>query len=120
MSYFNDVAPKLGMDLKINSMGTAVGDYNDDGLMDYFFTNIRFNKLMINNGAGKPFSDKTAEAGLNTITISWGANFADFDHDGDLDLFVVNGDLNPNCVPMGIFISRITMANIPTWLVSKV
>ncbi|NBA76544.1 CRTAC1 family protein [Emticicia sp. ODNR4P] len=103
MSYFNDVAPKLGMDLKINSMGTAVGDYNNDGLMDYFFTNIRFNKLMINNGAGKPFSDKTAEAGLNTITISWGANFADFDHDGDLDLFVVNGDLNPNCVPMGDF-----------------
>lgn len=103
MSYFNDVAPKLGMDLKINSMGTAVGDYNDDGLMDYFFTNIRFNKLMINNGPGKAFSDKTAEAGLNTITISWGANFADFDHDGDLDLFVVNGDLNPNCVPMGDF-----------------
>ncbi|MDI9875644.1 CRTAC1 family protein [Flectobacillus rivi] len=103
MSYFNDVAPKLGMDLKINSMGTAIGDYNDDGLLDYFFTNIRFNKFMVNNGAGKPFSDKTAETGLNTITISWGANFADFDHDGDLDLFVVNGDLNPNCVPMADF-----------------
>lgn len=100
MSYFNDVAPKLGMDLKINSMGTAVGDYNNDGLMDYFFTNIRFNKFMVNNGPGKPFSEKSAEVGVNTITISWGANFADFDHDGDLDLFVANGDLNPNCVPM--------------------
>lgn len=100
---FNDVAPFSGMDLKINSMGTAVGDYNNDGLMDYFFTNIRFNKFMVNNGAGKPFTEESLALGLNTITISWGANFADFDHDGDVDLFVANGDLNPNCTPIGDF-----------------
>lgn len=100
---FKDVAKEKAMDLKINSMGTAVGDYNNDGLMDYFFTNIRFNKFMVNNGAGKPFTEKSREMGMNTITISWGANFADFDHDGDVDLFVANGDLNPNCVPMGDF-----------------
>jgi hypothetical protein len=91
------------MDLKINSMGTAVGDYNNDGLMDYFFTNVRFNKFMVNNGAGKPFTEESLALGLNTITISWGANFADFDHDGDVDLFVANGDLNPNCNPIADF-----------------
>lgn len=103
---FTDVGPELKMDLQINSMGTAVGDYNNDGLMDYYFTNIRSNHFMVNNGVGKPFSDKTQKLnllGLTYMMISWGANFADFDHDGDVDLFVSNGDLNPNCVPMADF-----------------
>ncbi|CAH0997551.1 hypothetical protein EMA8858_03685 [Emticicia aquatica] len=98
---FEEVGKKTNMDLKINSMATAVGDYNNDGWMDYFITNIRFNKFMVNAGKGKPFVEKSRELGMGYITISWGANFADFDHDGDLDLFVANGDLNPNCVPMG-------------------
>ena len=42
---FVDVAKETAMDLKINSMGTAVGDYNNDGLMDYYVTNIKFNFL---------------------------------------------------------------------------
>lgn len=100
---FKDVSKELQMDLKINSMGAAVGDYNNDGFLDYYMTNIRVNQFMVNQGPGLPFVDKLKELGLYYITISWGANFADFDHDGDLDLFVANGDLNPNCVPMGNF-----------------
>lgn len=98
---FKEVGKKMGMDLKINSMTSAVGDYNNDGLMDYFITNIRYNKFMVNEGIGKPFKEMSRDLGLGFIIISWGANFADFDHDGDLDLYVSNGDLNPNCVPMG-------------------
>ncbi|MCP9766861.1 CRTAC1 family protein [Lacihabitans sp. LS3-19] len=100
---FRDVAEIKKMDLKINSMGTAVGDINNDGLMDYYFTNIRFNNMMVNQGPEKPFANKTKDANMTFIAISWGANFADFDHDGDLDLYVSNGDLNPNCVPMADF-----------------
>lgn len=100
---FLDVAPDLQLDLKINAMGTAVGDINNDGFLDYYFTNIRFNKLMVSNGPGKPYTDQLQRAGMQYLAISWGANFADFDHDGDLDLFVSNGDLNPNCTPMGDF-----------------
>ncbi|AQG80013.1 FG-GAP-like repeat-containing protein [Spirosoma montaniterrae] len=100
---FRDVAPELKLDLPINSMGTAVADVNNDGLLDYYFTNIRFNRMMVSQGPGKPYLDKTREMGMTWIGISWGANFADFDHDGDLDLFVANGDLNPNCVPMADF-----------------
>lgn len=97
-----DVSKASAMDLKINSMGTAVGDYNGDGLLDYYIPNIKFNWFMENQGNGKPFVNKIKEAGLGAFTtsISWGANFADFDLDGDVDLFVANGDLNPNCRPM--------------------
>lgn len=97
---FVDVSEALGMDLKINSMGTAVGDFDNDGDMDYYVTNIRFNYFMVNEGGGKPFLNKSEELGVHHHAISWGANFADFDQDGDLDLYVANGDLNPNCVPM--------------------
>ncbi len=97
---FEDVGESLDMDLAINSMGTGVGDYNGDGFLDYFFTDIRLNHLMVNQGPGKPFIDKAKELNMIFFAISWGVNFADFDQDGDLDLFVVNGDLNPNCVPM--------------------
>lgn len=100
---FEDVAKEKGMDLKINSMGTAVGDYNNDGLMDYYITNIKFNPFMVNQGKGKPFLDKATDLGMGFFAISWGANFADFDHDGDVDLFVANGDLNPNCAVMADF-----------------
>ncbi|TLP75911.1 CRTAC1 family protein [Maribacter sp. ACAM166] len=101
--YFEDVSKEKGMDLKINAMGAAVGDYNNDGWLDYYITNIKFNMLMENQGNGLPFVDKAKELGTYNLAISWGANFADFDHDEDLDLFVSNGDLNPNCTPMGNF-----------------
>ncbi|APQ17549.1 CRTAC1 family protein [Maribacter hydrothermalis] len=101
--HFEDASKESGMGLKINAMGAAVGDYNGDGWMDYYITNIKFNMLMENQGNRKPFVDKAKELGTYNLAISWGANFADFDHDEDLDLFVCNGDLNPNCTPMGNF-----------------
>ncbi|VXB59283.1 CRTAC1 family protein [Maribacter litoralis] len=101
--HFEDASKQTEMDLKINAMGAAVGDYNGDGWMDYYITNIKFNMLMENQGNGRSFEDKAKELGTYNLAISWGANFADFDHDQDLDLFVSNGDLNPNCTPMGNF-----------------
>ena len=100
---FQDLSKVYAMDLKENAMGSAVGDYNNDGLLDYYVTNIKFNLLMENQGVGQPFVDRSKELGTSIFMISWGANFADFDHDGDLDLYVSNGDLNPNCTPMGNF-----------------
>jgi hypothetical protein len=100
---YEDLSDTLEMDLKINAMGSAVGDIDNNGYMDYYVTNIKFNYLMVNKGKGSPFKNEAKERGTYSFAISWGANFSDFDNDGDLDLYVSNGDLNPNCVPMGNF-----------------
>ncbi|UWX55171.1 VCBS repeat-containing protein [Maribacter litopenaei] len=60
---FRDASAETGMDLTINAMGSAVGDYNGDGWMDYYVTNIKFNWLMENQGKGKPFVDRAKELG---------------------------------------------------------
>ncbi len=70
-------------------MGVAAGDYNNDGHVDLYITNVGKNTLLQNNGDGT-FKDTTLFAGVGDI--GWGAStaFADFDQDGDFDLYVVN------------------------------
>ena len=97
---FKYVGEDYEMDLRINAMGGATADINADGYLDYFISNIRFNRFMIQDPDDNIFKDQAVILGTQLFTISWGANFNDFDHDGDIDLFVANGDLNPNCVPM--------------------
>ncbi len=97
---FEYVEEKYGMDLRINAMGAATGDFNKDGSLDYFIPNIRFNQFMVRRNLKDPFKEESKELGMNNYSISWGTNFGDFDQDGDEDLFISNGDLNPNCQPM--------------------
>ena len=69
------VDKELDMDLRINAMTSAVGDYDNNGWMDYFITNIRFNYFMVNQGVGKPFVNQAKELGTRIFKIGWGANF---------------------------------------------
>jgi len=80
-------------------MGAAVGDYDNDGDMDWFVTSIYTldidgdhfgNRLYRNDGAGV-FTDVTTEAQVEDGGWGWGSCFADFDNDGNLDIFHVNG-----------------------------
>ena len=82
-----------------SGMGAAVGDYDNDGDFDWFVTSIYDlhvggssfgNRLYQNNGQGF-FEDATDEAGVADGNWGWGACMKDFDHDGDLDIFHVNG-----------------------------
>ena len=68
-------------------MGCAVGDYDGDGLPDIFLTGYRCAALLRNRGGGV-FEDTTKASGIDGLSWSMSAAFADFNGDGRLDLFV--------------------------------
>ena len=70
-------------------MGVAAGDYDNDGDIDLYVTNLGANALLRNDGAGR-FEDVASAAGVAGDSWSTAAVFFDADVDGDLDLFVAN------------------------------
>ncbi len=70
-------------------MGCAAGDYDNDGDIDLYITNLGANVLYQNNGDGT-FTDATDLLGVDAPSWSTSAAFVDYDADGDLDLFVAN------------------------------
>jgi hypothetical protein len=101
---FEEVGYPSGVALNENGreqagMGLAVGDYDNDGRVDFHITNFSddSNVLYHNDGEGN-FTDVTFQAGLGELTIpflGWGTSFIDFDNDSWQDLFVVNGHVYP-------------------------
>ena len=86
---FTDVTSAAGVGLRSYGMGTAVGDYDNDGDLDLFVTTFGPDTLYRNNGDGT-FTDVTREAGVGDPLWSTSAAFIDYDRDADLDLFVAN------------------------------
>lgn len=86
---FSDVTEQSGLRRDGYGMGTAVGDYDNDGDPDLYVTNFGSNVLYRNNGDGT-FADVTSEAGVDDSRWSTSAAFVDYDRDGDVDLFVCN------------------------------
>lgn len=98
---FTDVTEKSGIVATGYGMGAAVGDINNDGLMDLYLSNLGSNQMYLNRGAGR-FVDVTKESGTDDPRWSTSASFFDYDRDGWLDLMIVNyADFtvtnSPNC-----------------------
>jgi tetratricopeptide (TPR) repeat protein len=87
---FEDVTEKSGIHASGLGMGGYWGDFNNDGKPDLFLTNSGPNILYQNNGDGT-FADVTTKAEVGGGE-HWhlSAAVADYDHDGDLDIFVGN------------------------------
>ena len=70
-------------------MGVAAGDYDNDGDVDLYVTNVGENLLLRNDGSGG-FTNVASAAGVASPAWGTSAAFLDLDLDGDLDLFVAN------------------------------
>jgi tetratricopeptide (TPR) repeat protein len=80
-------ASQTGLDVKGAGWSCAVGDFDNDGLPDLAVALMDGLRLYRNLGNGK-FEDVTAKVGITQQDTPVGLTFVDFDHDGDLDLFV--------------------------------
>jgi hypothetical protein len=84
---------------EIASMGIAAGDYENNGLMDFFITDFGDDyKVLFHNDGENSFTDLSYKVGIAQTTIpfvGWGDGFVDYDNDGWLDLFMVNGHVYP-------------------------
>ncbi len=97
--HFRDEALRRGIALNAfgvaeGSMGAAVGDANGDGWPDLLITRFGTASLYFGSAQGY-FEDRATPAGIVEASlhlVAWGGNFLDADNDGDLDLFVANGD----------------------------
>ena len=97
---FQDITSDTGL-LFINStyLGASWADYDNDGDLDIYLSNYGFNsgeeipshsnKLFSNDG-NCVFTDVTSDTGLGNIGHSSTSSWADYDHDGDLDLHSMN------------------------------
>jgi len=85
---FTDVSQSSGVALPVQGMGVAVGDYNRDGWLDVYTTNLDRNSLLKNNG-DETFSDVSIASGAADVarSMGWGTFFFDADNDGWLDIY---------------------------------
>jgi hypothetical protein len=100
---FTDVAVESGAAYSEHGspqagMGVAVGDYNNDGLLDIAKTHFADDIPALYRNLGKGmFEDSAVAAGLHVQNryVQWGTGLCDFDNDGFADLFAVTGHVYP-------------------------
>ena len=86
---FTDVTGMSGIAAPGYGMGVATGDFNNDGCVDLYLTNLGPNQLLRNNCNGT-FTDVSKPSGTGDPSWSVSTSFLDYDRDGWLDLFVGN------------------------------
>ena len=90
---FRNLAREHGLDMPMVNMGVNIGDLNNDGFLDMYLgtgaPEIFFlvPNLLFLNQSGTGFSDVTMASGLGHLQKGHAIAFADFDRDGDQDIF---------------------------------
>ena len=81
------------------AMGVTVGDYLNNGLVDFAISDFSDEaKLIFHNDGKAAFTEVSMRSGVGKVSIpflGWGAGFLDYDNDGWLDLMFINGHIYP-------------------------
>src|SRR5712664_4048894 len=97
---FEEVALQAGVGYSTDGrarsgMGVDAADYDQDGWIDLFVTNVDQEMYAFyRNNHDETFDDLAVPMGIGTVTrlmSGWGVKFFDYDNDGNLDLFIANG-----------------------------
>ena len=98
---FTDVAVQMGIAHPYLPMGANFGDLDNDGYLDMYLTtgdpdyNTLTPNVMLRNDGGERFQDVTTSGGFGHLQKGHGVAFADFDHDGDQDMYNQLGGFYP-------------------------
>jgi tetratricopeptide (TPR) repeat protein len=98
---FRDVTIEAGLDRVLVCMGSNFGDLDNDGYLDMYLGTGRAEyryvvpNLLLKNVDGLRFEDVTTSSGTGHLQKGHGIAFADWDRDGDLDIFLEAGGATP-------------------------
>jgi hypothetical protein len=89
---WTDVSKPSGADTVMHAMGVAVGDYDNDGFVDFYISNMMNSMVLLRNLGDGTFRGSAPLAGV-TINppgeaAGWGTAFFDYDNDGWPDLYL--------------------------------
>ncbi len=88
--YFTDRSSGNGVPLFPGASGLASADYDGDGDLDLYITNVSGPNLLLRNDGAFTFTDTTAAAGVDDGAQGEGPAWGDYDGDGWLDLYLPN------------------------------
>jgi hypothetical protein len=98
---FENKTKEAGLDMVFATMGSNFGDFDNDGWLDFYLgtgapdLGIVVPNRMFKNVDGRRFAEITASSGTGHLQKGHGVSCADWDRDGDLDIFIELGGASP-------------------------
>jgi len=91
---FTNITAGSGADIYINTMSNTVGDYDNDGDIDFYVANSEAGNNLLRNNGNNTFTNVAVASGVAVNQFCWGALWMDYNLDGWQDLYVNTGPLS--------------------------